>query len=82
MPGGDHLSIGEEEGAFLPCVFWHAHALAKAGRCEEAEAILLRCEAISGETGSLCRGGRRANRHTFLGNTPLLFSRTSNTSVP
>ena len=71
--GGKQLPIGEFEGAFLPCVFWHAHALAKAGRCDEAEAILRRCEAVSGETG-LFAEEIDAKEETFLGNTPLLFS--------
>lgn len=73
MPDGDHLPIGEEEGAFLPCVFWHAHVLAKVGRCDEAEAILLRCETIAGELGLFAEEAD-ARRGTFLGNTPLLFS--------
>ena len=71
--GGQQLPIGEFEGAFLPCVFWYAHALAKAGRCDEAEAILRQCESVAGEVGvfaeEIC-----AREHTFLGNTPLLFS--------
>jgi GH15 family glucan-1,4-alpha-glucosidase len=73
MPGGDHLPIGEEEGAFLPCVFWHAHTLAKAGRCDEAEVILRKCESIAGEVGLFAEEAD-ARHHTFLGNTPLLFS--------
>ena len=71
--GGEQLPIGEFEGAFLPCVFWHAHALAKAGRCNEAETILRRCETVSGDLG-LFAEEIDAKRHTFLGNTPLLFS--------
>ena len=73
MPSGGDLSVGQFEGAFLPCVFWHAHALAKAGRCDEAEAILRRCEAIAGETG-LFAEEVDAKKSIFLGNTPLLFS--------
>jgi GH15 family glucan-1,4-alpha-glucosidase len=71
--GGDQSPIGQFEGAFLPCVFWHAHALAKAGRCDEAEAILLKCESIAGELGIFAEEAD-ARRNTFLGNTPLLFS--------
>ena len=71
--GGKQLPLGEFEGAFLPCVFWHAHVLAKAGRCDEAEAILRRCEFVAGELGvfaeEIC-----ARENVFLGNTPLLFS--------
>ena len=71
--GGRQLPIGEFEGAFLPCVFWHAHALAKAGRCEQAETILAKCEAVAGEPG-LFAEEIDARKNTFLGNTPLLFS--------
>ena len=39
--GCDQLPLGEFEGAFLPVTFWFAHALAKAGRTVQAEAILL-----------------------------------------
>ena len=71
--GGKQLPIGEFEGAFLPCVFWHAHALARAGRCDEAEAILAKCEPVAGELGIFAEE-IDARDHTFLGNTPLLFS--------
>ena len=71
--GGKQLPIGQFEGAFLPCVFWHAHTLAKVGRCDEAEAILSKCETIAGETG-LFAEEVDAKHNTFLGNTPLLFA--------
>ena len=71
--GGKQLPISEFEGAFLPCVFWHAHALAKAGRCDEAEAILTRCEAVAGGPG-LFAEEIDAKKNIFLGNTPLLFA--------
>jgi GH15 family glucan-1,4-alpha-glucosidase len=71
--GGKQLPIGQFEGAFLPCVFWHAHALAKAGRCDDAEAILKRCESISGEIGLFAEEAD-PRQGIFLGNTPLLFS--------
>ncbi|HWB59821.1 MAG TPA: SDR family oxidoreductase, partial [Chthoniobacteraceae bacterium] len=70
--GGD-LPTGEFEGAFLPCVFWHAHTLAKMGRCDEAEAILARCEKIAGDTG-LFAEEIDAKTNAFLGNMPLLFA--------
>jgi GH15 family glucan-1,4-alpha-glucosidase len=73
MPSGGHIPIGRFEGAFLPCVFWYAHTLAQAGRCDEAEAVLRQCEAISGETGLFAEEAD-AKHGTFLGNTPLLFS--------
>jgi GH15 family glucan-1,4-alpha-glucosidase len=71
--GGKQLPIGQFEGAFLPCVFWHAHALAKAGRCDEAEAILRKCEGVSGGIGLFAEEAD-PRRGIFLGNTPLLFS--------
>ena len=71
--GGKQLPIGEFEGAFLPCVFWHVQLLAKMGRCDQAEAILSRCEAISGRT-NLYAEEIDARTDKFLGNTPLLFS--------
>jgi NAD(P)-dependent dehydrogenase (short-subunit alcohol dehydrogenase family) len=49
--GGDQLPLDEFEGAFLPVTFWFAHALAKVGRMDQAEAILKRCEAMAGELG-------------------------------
>ena len=71
--GGEQLPLGEFEGAFLPATFWLAHALAKVGRVDEAEAILKRCEAMAGELGLFAEQAD-ARRHTFLGNTPLLFA--------
>lgn len=72
-PGGGPFSVSEFEGAFLPCVFWHAHVLAKMGRCEAAEAILVRCEKVAGELGIFAEE-IDAKAGTFLGNTPLLFA--------
>jgi GH15 family glucan-1,4-alpha-glucosidase len=72
-PGVAPLPIGKFEGAFLPCVFWHAHTLAKANRCDEAEALLDRCDAIAGDTGIFAEEADATNE-AFLGNTPLLFS--------
>ena len=66
-------ATGAFEGAFLPCVFWHAHALARMGRREQAGAILARCEAIAGELGLFAEEAD-AREGTFRGNTPLLFS--------
>jgi GH15 family glucan-1,4-alpha-glucosidase len=71
--GGDQLPLGEFEGAFLPATFWFAHALAKAGQVDKAEAILKRCEALAGEPGLFAEEAD-ARRQTFLGNTPLLFA--------
>jgi GH15 family glucan-1,4-alpha-glucosidase len=69
----EELPMAQFEGAFMPCVFWHAHVLAKAGRCQEAEAILARCEKVAGET-ALFAEEMDAAHDRFLGNSPLLFS--------
>jgi len=71
--GGDQLPLGEFEGAFLPVTFWFAHALAKAGRPDQAGAILKRCEEIAGELGLFAEEAD-GRRQIFLGNTPLLFA--------
>ena len=72
-PGHEDLPLGEFEGAFLPCTFWLATTLAKAGRVEEAEAILSRVDRVSGELGILAEE-IDSRSDSFLGNTPLLFS--------
>jgi GH15 family glucan-1,4-alpha-glucosidase len=71
--GGDQLPMGEYEGAFLPATFWYAHALAKCGRVDEAEAILKKCESIAGERGLFAEEAD-PREQIFLGNTPLLFA--------
>jgi GH15 family glucan-1,4-alpha-glucosidase len=71
--GGDQLPIGHYEGAFLPATFWYAHALAKCGRIEEAEAVLKKCESIAGELGLFAEEAD-PREQIFLGNTPLLFA--------
>jgi GH15 family glucan-1,4-alpha-glucosidase len=65
--------LGEAEGAFLPCTFWLASALAMGGEPDRAEAILERVEATAGELGLLAEEMDPATG-AFLGNTPLLFS--------
>lgn len=71
--GGDQLPVGKYEGAFLPATFWYAHALAKCGRVEEADAILSKCESIAGELGLFAEEADPRDG-IFLGNTPLLFA--------
>lgn len=71
--GGKQLSIQEYEAGFLPATFWWVHALAKAGRTDDAEAVLSRCETIAGELGVFAEEAD-AGRQIFLGNTPLLFA--------
>jgi alpha,alpha-trehalase len=65
--------LGEAEGAFLPCTFWLASALAMAGEPERAEAILERVETTAGGLGLIAEEMDPATG-AFLGNTPLLFS--------
>ncbi|MGA7126879.1 MAG: glycoside hydrolase family 15 protein [Chthoniobacterales bacterium] len=71
--GGDQLPVGDYEGAFLPATFWYAHVLAKCGRVEEAEAILIKCESIADEVGVFAEEADPGEQ-IFLGNTPLLFA--------
>lgn len=71
--GLEEQSIGEFEGAFLPCTFWLATTYAKAGRPDLAEAILERAEAVAGELG-LFSEEVDARSGAMLGNHPLLFS--------
>jgi len=65
--------LGAAEGAFLPCTFWLASALAMGGEAERAEAILERVETTAGELGLLAEE-MDPMTGAFLGNTPLLFS--------
>ena len=71
--GGEQLPLGKFEGAFLPATFWHAHALALAGRTNQAAAILRKCEEIAGGPGIFAEEAD-ARLDIFLGNTPLLFA--------
>jgi alpha,alpha-trehalase len=71
--GCDQLPIGSYEGAFFPATFWFAHALAKSGQVNEADAIVKRCETIAGELGLFAEEAD-AREGIFLGNTPLLFA--------
>jgi GH15 family glucan-1,4-alpha-glucosidase len=71
--GGAQLLVGDYEGAFLPATFWYAHALAKCGRVDQAEAVVARCESIAGELGLFAEEAD-AREQTFLGSMPLLFA--------
>lgn len=71
--GGEQLAVGDFEAAFLPATFWYAHALARAGRTEQALGVLRHCEEIAGGPGIFAEEVDPRN-HRMLGNTPLLFS--------
>lgn len=73
FPPDGAVSLGEFEGAFLPCTFWLAAAHALAGNVERAERILERCESLAGDLGVFAEEVD-VRSSAFLGNTPLLFS--------
>ena len=66
-------SMGESEGAFLPCTFWMATVLAMLGRRRDAEEILSTVERVAGPVG-LFAEAIDPRGPAFLGNSPLLFS--------
>ncbi|MDQ3512109.1 MAG: glycoside hydrolase family 15 protein, partial [Chloroflexota bacterium] len=67
------LPVGAFEGAFLPCTFWLATVHARAGRTEDAEAVIRGVESVAGELGLFAEEVDVATG-AFLGNMPLLFS--------
>ena len=67
------LAMGEFEGAFLPCSFWLATTYALQGRLSEADDLLRRLEALSGELELFAEEADPRNDE-MLGNYPLLFS--------
>lgn len=71
--GHGDMPLDGLEAAFVPCTFWLASALARAGRADEARALIERVERSFGQCGLFSeefdpRSGQA------LGNYPLLFS--------
>ena len=64
---------GAEEGSFLLCTFWMAHALALAGRTDRARTVFERAVAYANEVGLLAEEVD-ANTGELLGNFPQAFS--------
>lgn len=71
---GEHsLPVGEFEGAFVPCLFWLATALAMAGRVDEAERTL-DCALRTASPAGLFAEEYDPRSRVALGNYPQLFS--------
>lgn len=62
-----------EEGTFLLCTFWLAHALALAGRTQRARAVFERAAAFATDLGLLAEEVAPDSRE-LLGNFPQAFS--------
>jgi GH15 family glucan-1,4-alpha-glucosidase len=71
--GYPELPLDGMEGAFLPCTFWLASVLARAGQPDEAEKILDRVDAAFGRLG-LYPEEIDPKTDSALGNMPLVFS--------
>lgn len=62
-----------EEGAFLPCSFWLADALAMAGRTEEARELFERLLGLTNDVG-LISEEYDPGRERLIGNFPQAFT--------
>lgn len=71
--GRPDLPLAGLEGAFIPCSFWLASALARIGRVDEAEAVLDRVESAFAALGLLPEE-IDLDTGEALGNMPLVFS--------
>src|SRR5260370_34820710 len=70
-----------EEGAFLLCTFWLAHALALAGEVDRARATFERAITYANDVGLLAEEGDSATRE-LLGNFPQAFSHIGLVNAP
>jgi GH15 family glucan-1,4-alpha-glucosidase len=71
--GHPEMPLDGMEGAFLPCSFWLASALARMGQVDEVEQILDNVDAAFGQLG-IYPEEVDPSTGTALGNMPLLFS--------
>ncbi len=71
--GGTPERLDQQEGAFLPCTFWMASALARQGRTEDARALIQKVEDAFAPLHLFSEEYDPVNRQA-LGNYPLLFS--------
>jgi len=71
--GSDVDGLAGEEGTFLLCTFWLAHALALSGRIQEGTEVFARAASYANEVGLLAEEVD-SNTGELLGNFPQAFS--------
>ncbi|ALA59015.1 glycoside hydrolase family 15 protein [Nitrospira moscoviensis] len=71
---------GPQEGAFLPCSFWMAEALATAGRRDDALALIDQAEETANDVG-LYAEERRPDDGAAMGNYPLALTHVAHLSA-
>jgi GH15 family glucan-1,4-alpha-glucosidase len=70
--GNDDMPLDGMEGAFLPCTFWLASALARQGKREEAEKTLNHVDAAFSEL-DIYPEEADPTTGAALGNMPMIF---------